>query len=32
MDDQWELDVVMKIVEREIDARERAAASSCLNV
>ena len=28
VDDQWELDAIMKVVEREIDARERAAASS----
>ena len=32
VDDQWELDAVMKIVEREINARERAAASSCPSV
>ena len=28
--DKWELDAVMKIVEKEIDARERAAASLCM--
>ena len=32
VDDQWELDAIMKVVEREIDARERAAASSCPSV
>ena len=29
LEDKWELDAVMKIVERKIDARERAAATSC---
>ena len=32
VDDQWELDAIMKVVEREIDAREKAAASSCPSV
>ena len=32
VDDQWELDAIMKVVEREINARERAAASSCPSV